>query len=404
MPQPIYVPINDLPRGEMDWHAAQLFLLEYQLRQIAADMATLNQIGHDLSHRLRMMELRMDRLLYPGGKNKCRPQLQVVMQLEQENAARAEKQRAKALAEKRLAQAQARSARNAGCFGWLSDWTSKSIRFFLAPPLTSQSPEAVIQMLIQAAGPGAGHPPADVVGTALRQAGVEITTDNVIRALKEAAGPGAGEPSSKVLGEALKAAMAAPGPNGFGVGPTSDALKTPGASAAPGASPGAMPGAAPQTPEEVVETLLALVGKEAGEAPAEVLGAALVASGLPASRENVLRALKAAGRATTAEEDIQKAMAAAAAGAAGAGAVPPGAGGMSTPEEVVFALRTAAGPGAGRPPAQVVGVALKQAQVTPLSAEVVIRALKEAGYNEPSAQEVQAALKGAATGEFPEEA
>lgn len=273
-----------------------------------------------------------------------------------------------------------------------------------APPLTSQSPEAVIQMLIQAAGPGAGHPPADVVGTALRQAGVEITTDNVIRALKEAAGPGAGEPSSKVLGEALKAAMAAPGPNGFGVGPTSDALKTPGASAAPGASPGAMPGAAPQTPEEVVETLLALVGKEAGEAPAEVLGAALVASGLPASRENVLRALKAAGRATTAEEDIQKAMAAAAAGAAGAGAVPPGAGGMSTPEEVVFALRTAAGPGAGRPPAQVVGVALKQAQVTPLSAEVVIRALKEAGYNEPSAQEVQAALKGAATGEFPEEA
>ena len=74
MPQPIYVPINDLPRGEMDWHAAQLFLLEYQLRQIAADMATLN----DLSHRLRMMELRMDRLLYPGGKNKCRPQLQVV--------------------------------------------------------------------------------------------------------------------------------------------------------------------------------------------------------------------------------------------------------------------------------------------------------------------------------------
>eukprot|EP00439_Symbiodinium_sp_Y106_P007613 s6246_g1.t1 len=78
MPQPIYVPINDLPRGEMDWHAAQLFLLEYQLRQIAADMATLNQIYHDLSHRLRMMELRVHRLLFPGGSNKCRPQLQVV--------------------------------------------------------------------------------------------------------------------------------------------------------------------------------------------------------------------------------------------------------------------------------------------------------------------------------------
>ncbi|CAE7039492.1 unnamed protein product, partial [Symbiodinium sp. KB8] len=45
MPTPIYVPINDLLREEMDWHAAQLFLLEYQLRQIAADMANLNQIS-----------------------------------------------------------------------------------------------------------------------------------------------------------------------------------------------------------------------------------------------------------------------------------------------------------------------------------------------------------------------
>ncbi|CAE7247589.1 unnamed protein product [Symbiodinium necroappetens] len=45
MPTPIYVPINDLLREEMDWHAAQLFLLEYQLRQIAADMASLNQIS-----------------------------------------------------------------------------------------------------------------------------------------------------------------------------------------------------------------------------------------------------------------------------------------------------------------------------------------------------------------------
>ena len=38
-------------------------------------------------------------------------------------------------------------------------------------------------------------------------------------------------------------------------------------------------------------------------------------------------------------QDIQKAMAAAAAGAAGAGAVPPGAGGMSTPEEVGLGSR-----------------------------------------------------------------
>ena len=61
----------------MDWHAAQLFLLEYQLRQIAADMASLNQIYHDLNHKVRMLELRMDRVISPGAKNKCRL-LQVV--------------------------------------------------------------------------------------------------------------------------------------------------------------------------------------------------------------------------------------------------------------------------------------------------------------------------------------
>ena len=37
---------------------------------------------------------------------------------------------------------------------------------------------------IKAAGPSAGQPPADVVGTALRRAGLEITADNVLRALK----------------------------------------------------------------------------------------------------------------------------------------------------------------------------------------------------------------------------
>ena len=58
MPTPIYVPVNDLPRQEMDWHAAQLFLLEYQLRQIAADMCSLNQIYHELSHRVRMLGIR----------------------------------------------------------------------------------------------------------------------------------------------------------------------------------------------------------------------------------------------------------------------------------------------------------------------------------------------------------
>ena len=75
MPTPIYVPINDLPRQEMDWHAAQLFLLEYQLRQIAADMASLNQIYQDLQHRVRMLELRIDHFLFPKRHNKCAKQI-----------------------------------------------------------------------------------------------------------------------------------------------------------------------------------------------------------------------------------------------------------------------------------------------------------------------------------------
>ena len=79
MPKPIYVPINDLPSKEMDWHSAQLFLLEYQLRQIAADMATLNQVYNDLQHRLYMVELRVDRILHPKGHNKCPDALQVVL-------------------------------------------------------------------------------------------------------------------------------------------------------------------------------------------------------------------------------------------------------------------------------------------------------------------------------------
>ncbi|CAE7653774.1 jockey\pol, partial [Symbiodinium sp. CCMP2592] len=78
MPQPIYIPVNDLPRQEMDWHAAQLFLLEYQLRQIAADMARLNQIYTDLKHRVKMVEYKLDRLLHPRGHNKLSESLQVV--------------------------------------------------------------------------------------------------------------------------------------------------------------------------------------------------------------------------------------------------------------------------------------------------------------------------------------
>lgn len=52
----------------------------------------------------------------------------------------------------------------------------------------------------------------------------------------------------KDLGDALKAAMAEPGPSGYGVGPTSSQLPGGVGGAGPGASPAAV--GAMQTPEE----------------------------------------------------------------------------------------------------------------------------------------------------------
>ena len=125
------------------------------------------------------------------------------------------------------------------------------------------------------------------------------------------------------LGDALKAAMAEPGPAGYGVGPTSSQL--PGASAQTGAGvppagvpPAGVPPVAMQTPEEaeqnknnmcekwkawklkskqplqrstvaftwceltgmqVVRALLQIAGADAGQPPPEILGTALQASG-----------------------------------------------------------------------------------------------------------------------------
>lgn len=81
--------------------------------------------------------------------------------------------------------------------------------------------------------------------------------------------------------------------------------------------------------------------------------------GFPLTRENVERALKASGTPSPTEEDLQKAL-------QGSPAVAPGpvpaVGPQSSPEEVIFALRVAAGPGAGVPPPEVVGAALHQAK------------------------------------------
>lgn len=117
------------------------------------------------------------------------------------------------------------------------------------------------------------------------------------------------------------------------------------------------------------------------------------------TRDNVLRALRAAGvgGGSPTEEDVQKALAGAQAPATAQPAAP------ATPEEVIFALRMAAGPGAGTPPPEVVGAALHQAKVSPLSAEAVVRALKEAGHTSPSPEVVQAALQAAVSGQLPKE-
>ncbi|CAL1166018.1 unnamed protein product [Cladocopium goreaui] len=58
----------------------------------------------------------------------------------------------------------------------------------------TQSPEDVVRMLLLAA-PDAGRPPPEIVGAALKAAGVPINDQNLIRALEEAAGARGGNPS-----------------------------------------------------------------------------------------------------------------------------------------------------------------------------------------------------------------
>merc|ERR1719356_554062 len=63
------------------------------------------------------------------------------------------------------------------------------------PPLGRLEPEDVVRALKVAAGSNTEIPPPEVVGAALRAAGVEATVENVMRALQAAAGPNAQIPS-----------------------------------------------------------------------------------------------------------------------------------------------------------------------------------------------------------------
>mmetsp|Transcript_43170 Transcript_43170/g.100670 ORF Transcript_43170/g.100670 Transcript_43170/m.100670 type:complete len:358 (-) Transcript_43170:78-1151(-) len=335
---------------------------------------------------------------------------------------------------------------------------------------SSQSPEDVVRMLLLAA-PDAGRPPPEIVGAALKAAGVQATDKNLIRALQEAAGARGGNPSKEDLVRArtgaheyqalprdmdMKDEGALPGekkpdrpmPEIKYNTPSTPAITFNNALAQMKKPVQAlrilesmragMPDLAtlqkmdslcsgsfmpPQSPEEVVRTLMQVV-PDAGAPPPEVVGAALKAAGLPATDENLEKALRAAGGGKPSSQDMTAARAAAAqysaAGApagypvktdgygtstsssskgkaAAAACEPPlgrkTAGHHGKPEDIIKALLSA-GPGLGQPPPEVVGLALRQAGVA-ISEDIVTRALRAAGDPKPSSRAVRTALAAA---------
>ncbi|CAK9095798.1 unnamed protein product [Durusdinium trenchii] len=166
----------------------------------------------------------------------------------------------------------------------------------------------------------------------------------------------------------------------------------------------------PKGPEEVVRTLCQ-VAPDAGRPPPEVVGAALKAAGLPATDENLEKALREAkGCAPSSEDMIAARMAAEHYGAQPSGfgtsssSIPPTAGsgycaavGSTSrpssgpkPEDVIQALLQAA-PGLGQPPPEVVGMALRQAGVS-VNEDTARRALAASGDRTPSQHAIRMVL------------
>ena len=253
-------------------------------------------------------------------------------------------------------------------------------------PAAVLTPEAVVQALVQAAGPDAGTPPPEVLGLALQAAGVPVDTESATR---EAAGAGAAAPTQDEV-EAVMAAVW-----------TQDAVPQGGGEAAAEAE------ATPWlSPEQVVRTLLEVAGPEAGVPPPEVIGQALQASGTPVTEENLLRALQQASGRPPSDDELAAALAGATERAALSPApkrqsaprgAPPGV--PPTPESIVAALIEAAGPEAGAPPPDVVGAALRVAGAA-TTVESVLRGLTAAagpGAPAPTRDEIAAALAAATT-------
>ncbi|CAK9082586.1 Uncharacterized protein SCF082_LOCUS39240 [Durusdinium trenchii] len=220
------------------------------------------------------------------------------------------------------------------------------------PRRSSQSPEDVVRMLLLAA-PDAGRPPPEIVGAALKAAGVQINDENLIRALEEAAGARGGTPSREDVVRARS------GAHDYKLGPPRDSEGSSGSednsSKAERPKPEikyhaptipaitfnnglaqmhkkpiqamqllesmrlSMPDVTamqrmsqmqgggsftlPKGPEEVVRTLCQ-VAPDAGRPPPEVVGAALKAAGLPATDENLEKALREAKGCAPSSEDM----------------------------------------------------------------------------------------------------
>lgn len=320
----------------------------------------------------------------------------------------------------------------------------------------TQSPEDVVRMLLLAA-PDAGRPPPEIVGAALKAAGVPINDQNLIRALEEAAGARGGNPSREDVVRARSGAheyKVAPRPDSDGGSSGSEDSARPREPRQQEIKPQtavasitfnsalaqmnkkpiqamrvlesmrvSMPDVAalqrmdqlrnggsftlPKEPEEVVRTLCQ-VAPDAGRPPPEVVGAALKAAGLPATEENLEKALHEALGHRPSSEDMTLARTAAAQYSGGTSpggyGVEPGGGSSSSskpkvrqppsrgpqPEEIIEALLRAA-PGLGQPPPEVVGLALRQAGVA-ICEDTVRRALRAAGDHAPSTNALRMAL------------
>ncbi|CAJ1407304.1 unnamed protein product [Effrenium voratum] len=309
-----------------------------------------------------------------------------------------------------------------------------------APAPSTQSPEDVVRMLLLAA-PDAGRPPPEIVGAALKAAGVQANDQNLIRALQEAAGARGGNPSREDLLRARSGAqeyiVPAREPDSGSEGslperpmpeikyqsPSTPAITFNNALAQMKKKPiqamrllesmrASMPDVAalrgsftlPTSAEDVVKTLCQ-VAPDAGRPPPEVVGAALKAAGLPATEENLQKALQEAFARTPSKEEIMTAKLAAeqystvpsggyveADLATGASSSPMPLRARNNdvkPEDIIEALLQAA-PGLGQPPPEVVGMALRQAGVA-VTEETVVRALRAAGDDHPSTNSIRIA-------------